>query len=214
MIRPRRYCPMLAVLCAVSSSFPAAAAGPRSRPKLRVEVCDLAHLTARNLALSTEEAGRLMREVGIDVVWEFPALQAPQRILKIGVTEPWGLSDQGQAFIVRILPTAPKHLPCTLGYSLPAEPDWVHAAIFDNHVEEVHYRNRVAYASLLGCAIAHEVAHLLLKSPEHAVRGVMKARWERRDLLDIACGRLSFNPEEEKPISCAALRWLSKHRRS
>jgi hypothetical protein len=78
----------------------------------------------------------------------------------------------------------------------------------------VHYRNRVAFASLLGYAIAHELTHMVLKSGHHSIRGVMKARWERPDLLDIACGRLHFNPEEEDSISRAALRWLSKHRRS
>jgi hypothetical protein len=214
MIRLRAYCPVLAVLCAVSVSHPAVAAGP-SHTRLRVEVYNLASLSSRNVRSSTDEAGRLMREVGVDVVWQFPVSQSPpQHTLNIDRITTWNLSEDVDPFIVRILPAAPKELPYTLGYSLPSGPDWIHAVIFDDHVEEVHYRNRVGFAPLLGYAIAHELTHLVLKSGQHSIRGVMKARWERTDLLDIACGRLQFNPEEGDSISRAALRWLSKHRRS
>ncbi len=165
--------------------------------------------------MATDEASRLMRQVKVDIVWRFPLLEsAPAHVLHLDPAEPWKAPDDGQALIVRILPAAPKALPYALGYSLPAEPEWIHAVIFDDRVEEVHYRNRVAYASLLGCAISHEIVHMLLKSPEHSVRGVMKARWERPELLDIACGRLSFNPEEEDVVSRAAVRWMSGRRHS
>jgi hypothetical protein len=215
MIRLRGYYPVLAALCAVSVSPPAVAAGPSSRTKLRVDVYNLASLSSRNIHLSTEEAGRVMREVGVEVIWQFPGSQSPpQHTLNLDRITTWDLSEDVDPFIVRILPTAPKDLPATLGYSLPAEPDWIHAVIFDNHVEEVHDRNRVSFASLLGYAIAHELTHMVLKSGQHSVRGVMKACWERPDLLDIACGRLQFNPEEGASISRAALRRLSKHRRS
>jgi hypothetical protein len=205
---------VLTVLSAVSFLPPAVVAGS-PRTKLRVEIYNLAELSRRNIHLSTEEAARLMREVGVDIVWQFPGSQSPpQQTLNLDRVMTWSLPDDGDPFIIRILPAAPKDLPFTLGYSLPAEPDWIHAVIFGDHVEDVHYRNRVAFASLLGYAIAHELTHMVLKSSRHSIRGVMKARWERSDLLDIACGRLHFNPEEEDSISRAALHWLSKHRRS
>lgn len=215
MIRPTAYSAVLAVFCTVSMPFPAAAAGRSSRTRLRVDVYNLVHLSERNVRLSAEEAARLMRQAGVDVVWRFPVSEAtPKHLAKIGLIKPWDdLGDEGQPFILRILRSTPERLPYALGYSLPAEPDWVHAVIFDDRVEAVHYRNRVAYASLLGCAIAHEVTHMLLKSGQHSIRGVMKARWERSDLLDIACGRLSFNPEEMAPIAQAALRWSTANRR-
>ena len=214
MIRLRSYCPVLAVLSAVSFAPPAVVAGS-PRTKLCVEVYNLAELSGRNIRLSTEEAARLMREVGVDVEWQFPGSQSPpQQTLNLDRVMNWNLPGDGDPFIVRIVPAAPKNLPFTLGYSLPAEPDWIHAVIFGDHIEELHYRNRIAFASLLGYAIAHELTHMVLKSGQHSIRGVMKARWERTDLLDIGCGRLHFNPEEEDSISRAALRWLGKHRRS
>ena len=135
-------------------------------------------------------------------------------VLTLNPTTPWQTENEEPALIVRILPLAPKVLPYALGYALAAEPDWIHAVVFDDRIEAVHNDNRVAYASVLGSAIAHEVTHMLLKSPKHAIRGVMRARWDRRDLLDIACGRLTFNPEEEKLILRAVLQWLSAHRRT
>jgi hypothetical protein len=213
MIRKRLYSGALTAWCLMSVLPPAAAAGLPSRTKLHVAVYDLVQLSKHNIRLATDEASRLMREAGVDVVWQFPLSEPePEHVLKLDPTAQWDLA--GEPFIVGILASAPKGLPYALGYSLPAEPEWVHAVVFDDRIEEVHYRNRVSYSSLLGCAIAHEVTHMLLKSSAHSVRGVMKARWERTDLLDIACGRLSFNPEENTLIVRAALRWLSAHHRS
>jgi hypothetical protein len=207
---------MLVALCvAASITSPAVTAGSSSHAKLPVEVYNLAQLSPRNVRLSTDEAARLMREAGVELEWQFPTEETlPTRILNIGAPSPWELPENGRPVIVRIVRIAPHDYPSALGYALPATPEWVYAAVFDDRIEAVHYRNRVPYAALLGCAIAHEIGHLLLQTPEHSVRGLMKAQWDRHDLLDAACGRLTFNPEEQPRISRAVLRRLTPRRGS
>jgi len=48
--------------------------------------------------------------------------------------------------------------------------------------------------------MAHEIGHLLLGTPEHSSRGIMRARWEREDLRDAARRCLVFNSEQAEKM--------------
>jgi len=49
---------------------------------------------------------------------------------------------------------------------------------------------------LLGCVIAHELGHLLLGKSSHSEEGLMRARWEARELREAAKGNLLFSKSE------------------
>jgi len=49
---------------------------------------------------------------------------------------------------------------------------------------------------VLGCAMAHEIRHLLLGSNSHSVSGVMQARWERRQIEEELRGAALFTPNQ------------------
>lgn len=51
-------------------------------------------------------------------------------------------------------------------------------------------------STVLGYSIAHEVAHLLLRSNGHGNFGIMKARWSRSDARLLDGGRLKFHTAE------------------
>jgi len=51
-------------------------------------------------------------------------------------------------------------------------------------------------APVLACAIAHELGHLLQRSPQHTSNGVMRKAWSRRDYIHAAGGRLEFTLED------------------
>jgi hypothetical protein len=53
---------------------------------------------------------------------------------------------------------------------------------------------------ILGCAIAHEVGHLLLGSNSHSGSGIMQRRWERKEMRHAMTGTLLFTPEQAKLI--------------
>jgi hypothetical protein len=50
-------------------------------------------------------------------------------------------------------------------------------------------------AALLGAAMAHEIAHLILGSVDHST-GVMRAQWGKQELLLIGHGCLRFPPRD------------------
>jgi hypothetical protein len=59
-------------------------------------------------------------------------------------------------------------------------------------------------ALVLACAIAHEVAHLLLPGREHSAWGLMRACWDRDDFGRAERGQLRFSDEEASLIRASA----------
>jgi hypothetical protein len=51
---------------------------------------------------------------------------------------------------------------------------------------------------VLGCAIAHEIGHLLLGPNRHSVSGVMRAHWEREDIRLALMGSMLFTSEQAR----------------
>jgi hypothetical protein len=51
---------------------------------------------------------------------------------------------------------------------------------------------------VLGCAIAHEIGHLLLGPNRHSVSGIMRARWDRRDIREELQGAMLFTPQQAR----------------
>jgi hypothetical protein len=57
----------------------------------------------------------------------------------------------------------------------------------------------------LGDLIAHELGHLLLGTSEHSVAGIMRARWQARELQGILRPAMFFFPEQAKAIRAQGL---------
>ena len=56
------------------------------------------------------------------------------------------------------------------------------ATIFADRVESMATAAAFDPGVLLGRTIAHELAHLLIGTTEHSVHGLMRARWDAREL--------------------------------
>jgi hypothetical protein len=57
---------------------------------------------------------------------------------------------------------------------------------------------------ILGCAIAHEIGHLLLGPNSHSSQGVMQAEWGKRQIRQALMRDLLFSPEESRRIRAEA----------
>ena len=98
-----------------------------------------------------------------------------------------GLTNGGVA--IRIVAATPAVPIGSLGSSLvERERGGVLATVFADRVHTLASLAGVEPGILLGRVIAHEVGHLLTKSPAHTPAGLMRARWTigelRRDLPD------------------------------
>lgn len=64
-------------------------------------------------------------------------------------------------------------------------------------MEELEKRGFGQLPEILAHVIAHEIGHLLL-GRGHAVSGIMRARWTRRDWELVGQRRFNFTPEQAR----------------
>jgi len=82
----------------------------------------------------------------------------------------------------------------------PPPQQGVYATVFYSRVAAAAADFGVDAYQVLGCAMAHEVGHLLLGSQSHAARGLMRAQWSRDDFVNAAQRSLRFSREESAQL--------------
>jgi hypothetical protein len=87
----------------------------------------------------------------------------------------------------------------TIGISfLSSAGEGSYADIFFEPATELPGAEKRDLGLLLGHAAAHELGHLLLGTNSHSVQGLMRARWENSELLQIRGGKLLFSESEAR----------------
>jgi hypothetical protein len=151
-----------------------------------------ADVPPRTVRAAKDAAVAVFRDIGVTVRWtnedspDEHGLSLPWRRIAV-IDQPTPAYSAAQADD-HVLGVSPRALD---------EPGRV-GVIFYERVLRTSRETRVRSGWLLGYAIAHEIAHLLLPAG-HAETGVMRASWSRSDLHGITTRVLAF----DRP--CAAL---------
>ncbi|MCP5119901.1 MAG: hypothetical protein GY953_54585 [bacterium] len=75
------------------------------------------------------------------------------------------------------------------------------AAVYYHRVLDLEKGNLADRVAILGCALAHEIGHLLLGHSRHSNNGIMRASWGDKDLRRMAKGRLLFTADQARQIA-------------
>jgi hypothetical protein len=59
--------------------------------------------------------------------------------------------------------------------------------------------------TMLGCVMAHELGHLLLRDPGHSTIGIMQPQWGHEQMRQALTARLRFTNQQAKLIRERAL---------
>jgi hypothetical protein len=168
-----------------------------SQVEISVQVYNPAAAPKTEVQKALGEAGWILSQAGIEAQWvecgdsvrdgaDLPGCQ-PR-------TEP-GL------FVVSILSEDPRRgrREDALGFAVLAGRK-NGAAVVYSHIRSI-LRDNPQYAdcNLLGHVIAHELGHLLLRSPQHG-DGIMKADWKGRDFEAMKQRRLRFSLAEARRL--------------
>jgi hypothetical protein len=95
----------------------------------------------------------------------------------------------------------PAERPASLAYATLGLESGRHIHIYFDRVAAMVPKASVG--TLLGHVLAHEIGHILEGAPRHSDSGVMKARWERRDLQSLLHQPLRFELVDEALIHAA-----------
>jgi hypothetical protein len=145
----------------------------------------LVNVSSASPALVAEAQRQLVATydaIGVDVGWS----DTPGSILVI-------LRDDEPGSLRR--PMRP-----VLGAAIHAAMGSPVAYVFYQRAAEQADRNGVPRAVVIAATMAHEIGHLLLPSPDHAVLGLMRASWDAEAFLSAARGDLRFLPGEAASI--------------
>jgi hypothetical protein len=171
--------------------------------RIQTRVYNMAKVRPAILSGALIEASEIFRRIGIEIEWVEG--YSGQRL---------GSSQLYLRIIPRLFPNTRYALgPSHLGYAATSEEGGVLATIFFHRVEELAWGNP-SYA--LGCAIAHELGHLLLgddqrKGSPHSASGLMRGPWTRDDLKRKARETMQFTSEDARQLRA---RLLERSRKS
>jgi hypothetical protein len=166
----RRACHCLA-LVAVAVAWPwGASADENGRRTIRVRVYQTAALSAPVEQRALLEAEALLRSAFVDVQWQrctgpdsaavcSEPRQPAELLLRITRLVAPGQGALGEALVHR------------------ADGGGVLASVYVENVIPLARSTQMDVAVLLGRVVAHELAHLIMETPEHARQGLMRSNW-------------------------------------
>ena len=164
------------------TALPAAAELCRELRPVAVYVPAAAPIDAGVLTAAREEAAWILRSLCVAIEWS--------------------AAERPGALLVRILraPLTADPTPDALGLAMPAVG---RGAVFLSRVQEKAETNRalIGFSTLLGCVLAHEIGHLLLRTAGHSSGGIMSPDFRKRELQKAAQRHLSFSESERLAFS-------------
>ena len=179
-----------------------ASGAPREQVALlTVQVYNFAKAPAPVVARAQKEAGRILRDAGIEVTWlDCPITSA--EIDRVPACRETGLTHLTLRIISEAAASLSKHM---LGFALPAPEGAVHATVFYSRVMDLAGLRVASEAHVLGIAVAHELGHLL-GLEKHSAAGLMRAQWSRSDLQLATVEQLRFSVAQGETMRKEAAR--------
>lgn len=167
------------------------------RPNLvvRLYVTAAAHTT--DWTASVRQATAILDDAGLGTGW-IDCSNAPT--LADAIPERCAQPLKSNEVAVRVIGGQTwRHRPYgTLGESLldPVRRAGTLATIYLDRVEWLARAGGVDAATVLARAMAHEIGHLLLGTPGHSRRGLMRAVWSQQELAHARAADWRFDPED------------------
>jgi hypothetical protein len=128
-------------------------------------------------------SSRMFAAAGVEVEW---------RLLRPGSRS---AVSTGRAIVVDFESKAPADVnPGTMAYALPFE--GVHIVVYYDRIKAASRDNSALRGRILGHVLTHEITHVLQGLARHSATGIMKARWDPGDYLDMTRASLKFTPDD------------------
>jgi hypothetical protein len=163
--------------------------------RLTVSVYNDANVPASVMAFAEVTAARIFRQAGLVVKWVVcsPAPDpTPESICCRKAQFPSHLQ-------VRIMSQPRNAPPSTFGVSyLAGDGTGCYSDIFFTRILNLHSSSGQDIGAILGHVMAHEIAHLLLGMNSHSSFGIMRAQWQKEELLKASMGELLFTDDESQ----------------
>jgi hypothetical protein len=185
-------------------AFPETSSAGENGPSaaITVQIYNYSQASPAILTGAEREAGRILTQAGLRAVW----LDCPVVPFTVDSHAPCQKAPEATDIRLRVL-TAPiqnKFQDTVFGFTVHP----VLASVYYEYVVRLAKTDDAEFELpiILGCAIAHEIGHLLLGPNNHSADGIMRAKWERKQVEQAMWGTLLFTSEQSKVIQAEARR--------
>jgi hypothetical protein len=138
---------------------------------------------ADTIGLAEGIASRMFATAGVALEWRSPHNRARDQV------------PAGRTIVVDFEMVArPDSSPSALAYALPYEGG--HIVVFYDRITSSGRNNPIYRPTILAHVLTHEITHLLQGVAHHSATGIMKARWDAGDYLEMTHHPLPFVPED------------------
>jgi hypothetical protein len=163
--------------------------------ELTVSVHNDANVPAGAMASAEVAASRIFRHAGLAVKWVtcVPPLDPTLD------SAPCSKAAFPSHLQVRIVSKPQNLTNSTFGVSYLADDGTgCYSDIFFSRIANLYSSSGQEIGPILGHVMAHEIAHLLLGINAHSSFGIMRARWQREELLKASKGELLFTQQQSR----------------
>jgi len=193
-------------LAASSFGAPQDAGTPRikSERQITIRIHNYANVKPSVLLPAERAAADIFREAGVDSIW-VECLAGQTELAEAACTSP-------MTPLVLVLNLLPRSMAQRLHFrdevfgvamETTGKEFGFFASVFYDDVKDCAVQGQLDFAQLLGDAMAHELAHLLLGTNSHSSQGLMCAFWSRKKLLVAEQRGLSLSSSETKRLHIA-----------
>jgi hypothetical protein len=190
LVKTFRRCIGLGVLLALGTGPAWSKDPPVVGVAVSISVYDDARVGPEMVAQAEEIAAYVFHRAGIEVHW----LNCDGTEQGSQIADSCGLAVFPTNLQLRIVRRPRALKPDTAGIAYLSDGGFgCYSEVFVQPVEELRHTYAASASSMLGYAAAHEIAHLLLGTNSHSVRGIMRARWLPQDIVNAQMGRLFFD---------------------
>jgi hypothetical protein len=160
---------------------------------ITVRIYDYASAEPELLSRASEVAAAILADAGVPTRWEQCRIREDELRLSPSCSKRAGaavlqLRIQTELQAKRIALRA-----WQFGYAVPTERGFgVIAGVFVRKARDLARSQGLDLPIVLGHVMAHELGHLLLGSGRHGEKGIMRPRWNDRDLRRAQTGLLGF----------------------
>ncbi len=167
-------------------------------PTVTLRVYNYAQISGGHLTGGEKEASRIFRHAGLEIRWEnySPAAKGG----RLAATCRGGCPPT-DLFVSILTPKMwvemPHHDPLALGFATVPEEGArsSRAYISWDDINDLSRARGIVPEedNLLGCVMAHEIGHLLLRTTQHTVTGIMRGHWGQNQLRLATQSALDFS---------------------
>ena len=192
---------LLGLAILVMGTASASGSGGVGELGVTVRVYDYAHVPRGTLIAAEEKmAAGIFRQAGVAMQWCNVTTDSAESQMDSSCDQLAGRAGLELRIVPRLKVVPGVYTDSTEGFAVGNL-----ATVSYDWVEEADPRHFTMPWVLLGCAIAHEIGHLLLGPNSHSPTGIMQGHWSANELQFGGWGRRRFTPHQAEIIRAEVL---------